>query len=82
MLNFLIAGNDGITAIFDNIFPVKLSISDLLTNLPNPSVVFKNTFPVNPSVIIASIFPENASLPSTFPTKFIPNSSDFSFNKL
>ena len=44
------------------------------------SIYLKNTFPVKPSVTIASIFPEKASLPSTFPTKFIPNSSDFSFN--
>ena len=63
-------------------FSVKLSTKLFFTNFPNPSVVFKNTFPVNPSVIIASIFPENASLPSTFPIKFIPNSSERSFYNL
>ena len=63
-------------------FFVKLSFKFVFTNFPIPSAVFKNTFPVNPSVIIASILPEKASLPSTFPTKFISNSSAFSFNKL
>ena len=50
--------------------------------IPNPSVVFKNTFPVNPSVTTASISPEKQSLPSTLPTKLIPNSSDCSFKIL
>ena len=76
------AGNAGIANIFANRFFVKLSVKVLFTNFPNPSVVFKNTFPVNPSVTMASIFPENASLPSTFPTKLMFSSFDFSFNRL
>ena len=79
-MNLFIAGKHGTVHILDIIFCVKLSDNVFLTNLPSPSVVFKNTFPVNPSVTIASISPEKASLPSTFPTKFISNSFDFSFN--
>ena len=66
----------------DKKFFFRLSIKDLFMNFPIPSTVFKKIFPVNPSAITASIFPENASLPSTFPTKLIPNSGDFSFSKL
>jgi len=80
--NLFIAGSDGTAAILDNTFFNKLSFNDFFTNFPNPSVVFKNTLPVNPSVTIASIFPEKASLPSTFPTKLISSSFDFSFNSL
>ena len=82
MLNLFIPGSAGIAPIVDKIFFFKLSDNERFTNFPNPSTVFKNIFPVNPSVTTASISPEKASLPSTFPIKFIPYYSDFSFKSL
>lgn len=71
----------GIAAIVESIFFFILSDKVLLTNFPNPSTAFKNTFPVNPSVTNISTLPEKASLPSTLPIKFIFNSFALSFNR-
>lgn len=74
------AGKHGILPNIDRKLRFKLSVNDVFTNFPKPSVVFKNILPVKPSVTTASTLPEKASLPSILPIKFIPNSSDFSFN--
>ena len=80
--NLFIAGKHGIAPSVVKKFLFKLSVKFLFTNFPNPSVVFKKTFPVNPSVITASTSPAKQSLPSIFPIKLTPYSSACSFNKL